>query len=307
MGEPLGPLTYDEYRTRKYVPELDGIRAVSILLVIQVHVSPPFLPWLAGYVGVVLFFVLSGYLITTLALREEDERGLVSLKAFYVRRCFRIFPLYYLTIALYCLAILVLGFKPTDRAALLGILPAYLFYLPEVPVGFAWYESTPFNQAWSLGIEEKFYLVWPFLAFVLWRHRPRRRWAGAVVLLALFASSNLLYYLDRPGLQFCLAPYTHILLGCLLAQALHDPRRFERLRALGRPGATAAVLAVYAAAHLASPHLFRAGHGPVADLLYGLAAALLVACVLVGRGGLQHALRWRPLVFIGTLSYGMYL
>src|SRR5438094_377679 len=104
------PRSYQEYRALKYVPELDGLRALSALLVISYHMHDKVWGWLAGYLGVQVFFVLSGYLITTLALREEAERGALCLPAFYVRRACRIFPLYYLTLGTYCL--LIFGLLP---------------------------------------------------------------------------------------------------------------------------------------------------------------------------------------------------
>src|ERR687894_2959545 len=102
---PARPLTHPDYLARAYAPELDGLRAVAVLLVIAVHVSWEAFSILSGYLGVTVFFVLSGYLITTLGLREEATRGRLHLGAFYVRRTFRIFPLYYLTLAGYAVAL----------------------------------------------------------------------------------------------------------------------------------------------------------------------------------------------------------
>src|SRR6516225_1632317 len=96
--------SYVDYQRRKYLPELDGLRAISVLLVVSVHLHDfeTVWKWLAGWQGVTVFFVLSGYLITTLSLREEEQRGSLSLAAFYVRRSLRIFPLYYFVLAVYC-------------------------------------------------------------------------------------------------------------------------------------------------------------------------------------------------------------
>src|SRR5262249_10191392 len=101
------PLTFDKYQQRKYLDELDGLRALSVLMVVSVHMhdKPIVWHWLGGWQGVTVFFVLSGYLITTLSLREEAKRGALSIPAFYIRRSFRIFPLYYFVLALYCLLI----------------------------------------------------------------------------------------------------------------------------------------------------------------------------------------------------------
>src|SRR5262245_54772713 len=111
------PATYADYQRRKYLPELDGLRAISVLLVVSVHLHDfeSVWKWLAGWQGVTVFFVLSGYLITTLALREEGQTGALSLGAFYVRRSLRIFPLYFLTLAAYCILIFGLGLNPEKR------------------------------------------------------------------------------------------------------------------------------------------------------------------------------------------------
>src|SRR3974390_2949475 len=86
-------LTFREYQSRRYIPELDGVRAVSIILVLISHYWVAAAELLIGRLGVTFFFVLSGYLITTLLLREETERGRVDLLSFYIRRTCRIFPL----------------------------------------------------------------------------------------------------------------------------------------------------------------------------------------------------------------------
>src|ERR1700726_2966401 len=93
--------SYQSFRATKYFPSLDRLRAISILAVIWYHV-PELRPiWSTGFLGVHLFFVISGFLITTLLLREKEENGTISLRNFYVRRTLRIFPAYYLTLGLF--------------------------------------------------------------------------------------------------------------------------------------------------------------------------------------------------------------
>jgi peptidoglycan/LPS O-acetylase OafA/YrhL len=92
---------YQQFRETKYFASLDGLRAISILAVIWYHV-PELRPiWLTGFLGVHLFFVISGFLITTILLREKEQFGRISLRNFYVRRTLRIFPAYYLTLVLF--------------------------------------------------------------------------------------------------------------------------------------------------------------------------------------------------------------
>ena len=208
----------------RYLPELDGLRALAVLLVVTVHMHARAWHALNGHLGVILFFVLSGYLITALALREEATLGRLHLRAFFIRRSFRIFPLYYLVLALYCLLIFGLGVSPEKRQLLAWELPYFLTYLQEIPFfGAAAHPQGPFYQSWSLGIEEKFYLVWPILCFVVFRYRRNLRLPVACALIAVTAFTGSY-----------IGPYAYILTGCVLALALqHKTVRFIPLYARG--------------------------------------------------------------------------
>jgi peptidoglycan/LPS O-acetylase OafA/YrhL len=312
--------SYADYQSRKYLPELDGLRAISVLLVVSVHLHDfeAVWKWLAGWQGVTVFFVLSGYLITTLSLREEAQRGGVSLAAFYVRRSLRIFPLYYLILAAYCVLIFGLGLNPEKRFLLSGAMPYYLLYFQEVPFfyglpgesGVIQHANIPFYQSWSLGIEEKFYLVWPVLAFVLWRGRSVLRLEGSAALVLLFALVPPLFTLAgyEPAAAV-LFPYYPILAGCLIAVLLQDKTWYERLKFLGTQAWTVATLALFVALHLARPQI--PGNAPtlayLCDTAYTLAVTAFLASILLGEGRVQKALRWEPLVSVGKLSYAIYL
>jgi peptidoglycan/LPS O-acetylase OafA/YrhL len=310
------PVTYDSYLARKYIPELDGLRGLSVLLVISHHMHDRKLwHWAGGWLGVSVFFVLSGYLITMLALREEKQRGAVSLKAFYVRRSCRIFPLYYVTLALYCVLILGVGMMPEKRVPLVNALPYYLLYMQEVPAffgvqdaqGIVQKENVPFSHSWSLGIEEKFYLVWPLLAFVLWRGLTGRRQVGALVLLLLFGLIPLPVF-NLGDLATALHPYTRILVGCLLAVLIEERGWFERLRFLGNGLVAIGALSIFLFLHFLLPQIGEASMLTyLVDTVYNLSVGVFLASVLMGEGWLQRVLRWGPIVFIGKYSYGIYL
>ena len=306
---PAAPLAHADYLKRSYCPELDGLRAIAVLLVIVCHVEGRTFAALAGFLGVTVFFVLSGYLITTLALREVAQRGRLHLGAFYVRRTCRIFPLYYLVLGLYAIALVGFNLRPTQAAFLVEHWWQYVFYFQEwayAEAGTWW--SMPFTQSWSLGIEEKFYLVWPALAFCALAAAPRLR--GPAAWLLLIAVSATPWYLEPAGfkeLTHCLAPYGQILAGCLLALWLHDPagyRSFQRIRqTVGGLG----LVGTWVVAHLATPLFVQAGYGAAWGLAYVFTATLMVAEVVSADGLAQRVLRWRPLSEIGKLSYGMYL
>ena len=301
------------YRARKYVPELDGVRALCIIGVIGSHLKDSAgWHWLSGGLGVYVFFVLSGYLITTLALREERALGHLSYKAFYIRRTLRIFPLYYLAVLAYCVILFGSSWGRELRQNFVDALPYYLTYLQELPYTYQTIvggRPSPFGHAWSLGIEEKYYLVWPVLAFGLWACRPTTRLRGTIVLLVLFAATQSIGRLSpeidawRP--ELVLYPYSHILWGCLLAILLDDPRWFQRLRWLGSPIGMLGCLAAFFAAQVAYEPL----SGTFRELMifHGLATAALLGSVLMSGGPVPWLLRARPLVFLGKVSYGMYL
>jgi peptidoglycan/LPS O-acetylase OafA/YrhL len=299
------------YRNRKHFEELDGLRAFCVLLVISTHMADKRIwDWLSGDLGVMIFFVLSGYLISMLALREERKTGAVSLKAFYVRRTFRILPIYFVILAAHAIALLCLGWVPALRAYFVDALPSYfLFYQDfqfahDVPLG----RHSPFAHSWSLGIEEKFYFIWPLLAFVVLRGRTSLR-VGAAVLLVWFCMSmrslHRLPSLSDWHLDVVLFSYYYIALGCLLALLLEDEWWFSRLRFLGNRSWLLAALCLFLALQVA--YRFIVFQVPEVQILYGLSVALLIAGIVVGKGPIQQLLRWKPLTFIGSLSYGMYL
>lgn len=218
-----GALSFEHYQSQRYFPVLDGVRALSIFAVVFFHAAPT-LQWLHGHEGVTSFFVLSGYLITTLLLREEDARGHVSLAAFYIRRTFRILPLYYLTLAFYCVLLLGLKLQPERAEFFRQALPYYVLYFPEY---IHLNGGGPFSHSWSLGIEEKFYAVWPLLGFALLRGRPGR----SLVVVALVGV--ILWLPSSLDWTKFVRPYVPILVGCLVALLLHRRALFDKLRLLG--------------------------------------------------------------------------
>lgn len=215
-------------RAGRSIPSLDGLRALSILLVMAAH-SSWYLPDYitqdqvfrsvigGGTHGVAVFFVISGYLITTLLLREFDKTGTVSLKHFYFRRTMRIFPPFY------------------GYLAVMGILWAMHIISEDVPsflasVTYTWaYFPWPHGyfifHTWSLSIEEQFYLAWPLLFVVM--HRRLKLIEVSAVLIVLMPIVRVLFYFVLPGLRGHEFYMVHgwidtMMVGCLLALLKHQ-------------------------------------------------------------------------------------
>jgi peptidoglycan/LPS O-acetylase OafA/YrhL len=287
-------LTHDEYLRLRRFPALDGLRAVAALLVYVYHFGGPRWQFLSGWIGVHVFFVLSGYLITTLALREEGWTGRLALGDFYLRRIFRIMPVYLVCLALTVAVVFAKGTFVSSGIA--ADLPLYLTMFNEFS------SADMFIFSWSIGIEQKFYLIWPLLAFAAGALAFRRRAAIALGALAVTVALGV----GVAGTSWMIH-YAVILVGCLLALVLHHPRGFAVLRPLTNPIAGLAVALVFVGVHLAVPAM-KAGFGtePPAIAIYSVAVAALVV-VLLGATPVSWLLAVRPLVFVGARSYSLYL
>jgi peptidoglycan/LPS O-acetylase OafA/YrhL len=297
--------SYEEWRAAGFFPALDGLRAVAALMVVFHHARTHWLwGWLEGWNGVTLFFVLSGFLITTLALREEETLGALRWRAFIVRRVFRIVPIYVVSLALYVVAMVAVGIGASHRGSFVHAMPWYVSPFPEVP--FFSHTHIVFSLAWSLGIEEKFYLLWPLLAFVLLRRHARGRLGVALVLALLF---QLPIAFSSGGRA--LAPYTAILVGCALAFLMQNRSSFKHLSRLGsRPwffAAVALLIAVQGLTHVLNPTApgFRVA-SPYYYLPYSIAAALVVASLVLRAPG-SRSFESAPMRFVGRVSYPLYL
>ncbi|GGG93435.1 acyltransferase family protein [Silvibacterium dinghuense] len=284
------------FQRERYFPTLDGLRAVSILLVITWHVDQRMWWYLSGYTGVLIFFVLSGFLIHTLLLREEDRSGTVSLKAFYLRRSFRILPLYFTVLAMYGV-MLRLPMLARQANAFRAALPYYL-------TGFNDFAPlAPFNQSWSLGVEEKFYLIWPALGFLVLG--AKRKWR--LPSMALLAAVPL--FVGAHGHLGMFVPYAIIMLGCTLGACLDSARVYGALRRfIGGIG-----FFLVPAAFLLF-HMLLGFYPDRSRILFGylligytVSTALLLAWCVMGRSLFHRLLGSRWVRYIGQRSYGIYL
>jgi peptidoglycan/LPS O-acetylase OafA/YrhL len=298
-------LTHAEYLAMRRFPALDGLRAVAALMVVAFHFGGPRWSFLSGWIGVHIFFVLSGFLITTLSLREEDRRGRLSLGNFYLRRIFRILPVYFVVLAMY---VGTYGLRGEFHVSGMAVnMPYYLTFTSEyVPIGYA-----QFAQSWTLGIEQKFYLIWPLLAFVLCAGSFRRRVGLALTTLVVLVLT-LLPATDNHGAMG--EQYIALIMGSLLAIVLHNPKGFRLLSGLTKPVVGAIAGLVFVAVHLSVQPVFlwlssRVTVNTTYEIVissYALPAALLIP-TLLGPGLSRWLLTLRPLVFIGERSYSLYL
>ena len=176
----------------KYIRELDGVRAVAIILVMLFHY---YYLLEVGWIGVQLFFVLSGYLITTILLKDKDQEKGFYLKRFYWRRALRIFPLYYAYLGIFFLAFLFYGY-PAFFPDLAPFLFSYTYNIYPLVHNF---ELNPvFTHFWSLSVEEQFYLFWPFVIYHLNRKQLRIALSLVILLspLVRFLFGEWLFYLN---------------------------------------------------------------------------------------------------------------
>jgi peptidoglycan/LPS O-acetylase OafA/YrhL len=296
---------HERFLQTKQLPGLDGLRCLAILPVVWHHATPRLLPGVLGKgaVGVDLFFALSGFLITTLLLRERRASGRIRLGAFYARRSLRIFPLYYTVLALYALRAWQTQADSAVARHFLQGLPLHATYTSNWFLDYAVPHPVMFAFSWSLCVEEQFYWVWPGLVALL---RGRAALAvlmsGAIVIdtLAEHAAFSSFLPAGSLGLRVLTSFATPIGCGSLLALLLDTPRGFALARwLLGWRWAAPALLATcgYWLSLPATPYL---------SLSISL-AALVGAVAIRGDNGLAWLLERGPLRRIGVLSYAIYL
>ena len=293
-------------RAARHVAALDGLRAVAIGLVLVSHVTiyAPHDAWLrqfalgCGATGVTLFFVLSGYLITTLLLREESRYGAVDMRAFYIRRALRLLPASYLYVG----TIAVLAAAAVIAVPVHDLLASVLYVRNLVG------RAHETGHLWSLAIEEQFYFAWPLLLLAL---APRRRLGVAVGLVALLVAWRVVLVLSGHA-PSAAALYTrtdlridNLLVGCVLALVLARPgAAIPPAWRRGWVGVATAALLV-ATGYVAEPHPLG---GTIERTAVALAAMLVLVWVLASRDlpG-TWVLRTPVAQWLGRLSYGIYL
>ncbi|MBB4688122.1 acyltransferase family protein [Amycolatopsis jiangsuensis] len=305
-------MSHDEYLGTRRFPGLDGLRALAATIVVFYHFAGPNFTWLSGWVGVYVFFVLSGFLITTLLLREQDRTGRISLRDFYLRRVFRILPPYLVILGGIVAFVLLRGeFLARDFP---HALKYYLTFLNEFFPGSEGNGSDNFfSGSWTLGIEEKFYLVWPFLLVAVGIGAARRKFglalAAMAVLLVLLPVSTGGWLLDgsKTAIYGSTVHYFILLSGCLLAILLHYRRSFAVLRPLTHPLAAIPIVAGFLLLHTNLDALWSETRENVLLLVGYAGVTMLLLVVLLSPGPARWLLSTAPMRFVGERSYSLYL
>ncbi len=289
-----------------YRPALDGLRAVAIAAVLLYHAARS-LP--GGYFGVDLFFVLSGFLITTLLLEEHAARGAISLRAFYQRRALRLLPALVALLGAFLVvatAAALVGDR-TEGKDVFGVI-AGLGYFSNLAMT-AEPAASPMpgelRHLWSLAQEEQFYLLWPLVLIVLLRRLPGLVLAVVAAGIGLTVLRHLQLHLEDAGSgRISFGPDVRglpILVGCGLALVLARSRGSSRVpTALLAPFSVVCVLALFFL-----PFSTFLLPGPL--LVFSLACAALILVALDDRSRVARFLSTRPLVYGGLISYSLYL
>jgi peptidoglycan/LPS O-acetylase OafA/YrhL len=291
--------------SHSHIPALDGLRAVAVFLVIFGHFGFEMVPAMQG---VMIFFVLSGFLITWLLLKENERSGTVSLAGFYKRRTLRIFPAFY---AYWLLLVLML--VVTGRAVLWPQAWSALLYTSNYYTAINGDPNNGLSHTWSLAIEEQFYLLWPCV-FLLLRSNLRRMTIFLVGLIGAVwihrAVLSLGFHVDQAYIFAALdTRIDGLMVGCLLAvllkrQALASLWRGVTANAL-LPLATIALLAGSIYAGNVYSYKYQDVFGFAIEPV--LVAILVVQMISLSSTALWKWTEWRAVKYLGRISYSLYL
>lgn len=291
------------------IPGLDGIRALSISMVLVAHAASTRFLELSestrqyvnlGHLGVRVFFVISGFLITSLLLAERQKYGSVSLLQFYFRRTFRIFPAFYAFVAVMVVA---------EAIGWISLHHGDVWHAITYTTNYHHDRAWAFGHLWSLAVEEQFYLLWPAL-FLLFGVRGAIGIAAAYVVVAPVVRVLTWHYMPehRAGIGESFQTVADaIATGCVLAYIRPWLDKNPRFVSMQSRGVTVIVLVavIYALNFKRASISFSY---PVGETLINVCIALFIDwCVRNPTGRLGTFLNWRPMVFVGLLSYSLYL
>ena len=321
MNAPTSAAADSRRTTVHYLPGLDGIRAISVLAVLVYHqyaVGGHEHGWMAGgFLGVEVFFVVSGYLITSLLLSERRQTGAISLRHFYQRRARRLLPALYLLLAV--VVAYALLFLPDAISNLKSDVLAALTYTSnwwQIIANRSYFleagRPSVLKHLWSLAIEEQFYLFWPVVLMLGLRKIGRRRFL-IITVAAAIASSIEMAVLAHGSFDRAYYGTDTRLSGLLLGSAFAFAFAPYRIRGVPGRGARVALdlsallgllVLFWSFRHWndANPAVFRGGF-----LIVDIATLLVIAAAVHPRSDTGRVLGWKPLRWIGVRSYSLYL
>ena len=286
------------------IPALDGLRAIAVFLVIFYHFT---YVWVPASLGVLAFFVLSGFLITWLLLKENEKTGLVSISGFYKRRALRIFPAFYCYWGGWLFLLLVTGHKVSWP----DVMSAF-FYVSNYYQGLFHPAGSYVTHTWSLAIEEQFYLLWP-VSFYFGRHNLKRLtwclagligwvWVYRLVLSVVFHVNQAYIYRAFD------TRIDHLLVGCLTAVII----KRGVLRPLWRAISAKSCLPLLTILLLAASSYYTVGSALYRDVVGFAIEPLLVAVLMIQLIAFSQTTAWgwfdsKPMRYLGQISYSLYL
>lgn len=293
----------------RYIPALDGVRGIAILVVMAFNGH--LLGMQGGFIGVDIFFVLSGFLITSLLVQDFRLTSRIGLKNFYLRRALRLLPALF-ALMLFCI-VFVLIFQP-DKAAntLKGVLYT-LFYIanwaqaPPLDPGIG-----PLSHAWSLSVEEQFYIVWPLLLLALLRIKSK----GVVLAILLFlisgsvAISVWLWQAHVPFLRMYFGSDTRaheLLIGCVAALLISWGvfQYADRFRGIFHIASAISIVGILSSLFLLRHNTAFVYNGGFT--LIAIATAIVIVDLVLYPSAILPFFEFAPLVWVGKISYGLYL
>lgn len=293
-----------------YRPDIDGLRAIAVISVVVFHFNNGWLP--GGFIGVDVFFVISGFLITGIVHREVVE-GKFTFRAFFIRRVRRILPAA-LFVTLMTLLVGMMFMLPADSKDLAEsafastISLANVFFWLFLDNGYfaASTDTVPLLHMWSLGVEEQFYLVWPFILLVSYKAGGTRLLMFISILLAVCSFVFSEYYVGKdPDFAYYMLPARagELLVGCVTYMLVRKASPVS-----GK--AVSNLFFIIGGSILFWSFLYidkASGFPGAISLVPTVGAALLIASGSVGNSSLIKVLSFKPMVWIGVLSFSLYL
>ncbi len=308
---------------RRYLPSVDGLRALAVIAVLAYHLNLPWAP--GGLVGVTVFFVISGFLITGILCVELAESNKIDLKRFWIRRVRRLFPAIALVVVVTALTAFFLNkgllYKlKTDLLPALFWFTNWWYIFREQSYFEAIAQPSPVLHFWSLSIEEQFYLVWPLVMLGLYRlginHRGIRRFClvlagtsalGMIVMYDPAGDPSRVYYgTDTRAFSLLIGAWLALIWPVYTKRSRVDPARMsddqrKKLSYAGLAGlGVLAVLCIFVPG--TNAFWYRGGL-----VLASFATAMVIAAITLPGSALCRAFSAKPLVWLGTRSYGIYL